>query len=126
VFSHASKDSPRQDGLEFRPGASDDGTIARGEIASMDVLPWHPEGALVLMGCNTGNLGTRGWCPASAFAARQKVRTLGQTGYSYFSKRWSSYDESSPADRNICLWAYKRGKNSTLGNGSRMPGRVYT
>jgi hypothetical protein len=111
--------------LEFRPSPADDGTLSRTEISGLKVLPWHDDGALVLTGCNTGVVGKRGWCPASVFAARQKVRTLGQLGYAYFSKSWSSYETIGSFDKRICLWAFKRRRNGMLGDGARMAGRVY-
>jgi len=126
VFSHASKDDSPNGGLEFKPTPGDDGTLSRGEISSLEVLPWHESGALVLTGCNTGALGKRRWCPAAAFAARQKIRTLGQPGYAYFSRRWTQYEAINAADRDLCLWAYRRRRNGMFGDGSRMPGQVFT
>ena len=125
VFSHASKNGAAN-GLEFRPAPGDDGTLSHGEISGLEVLPWHEDGALVLTGCNSGATGTRGWSPAAAFATRQGVRTLGQTGYAYFSRRWTQYEEIRSTDRDLCLWAFRRRRNGMFGDGARMPGRVCT
>jgi hypothetical protein len=125
VLSHASKQTDSNDGLEFVKDDTDDGTLKQGEISALDKLPWSTHGYLLLCGCNTGLAGARGWTPAQAFAARQGVPTLGQNGYAYFSKDWSSYTEKSAGDTKISLWAYQRGKNGMLGSGCRLLGRVF-
>jgi hypothetical protein len=125
LFTHASKGSS-EDGLEFKKSEQDDGTLTQKEIASLQKLPWDPEmGYLILSGCNTGKSGKRGWTPAEKFATNQKVLTVGQDGYGYFSKNWTSYSETSGSDSNIALWAYRRGKNSLMGNGGRVPGVIF-
>jgi hypothetical protein len=89
-------------------------------------MPWNPDGYLILSGCNTGLLGAkRTWCPAMEFAQHQGVRTLGQTGYSYFSSNWGSHTTATPTHTNITLRAYKRGRNGALGSGLRMKGKVF-
>jgi hypothetical protein len=80
---------------------------------------------LILSGCNTGLINDRRWAPAHSFALGQGVPTVGQDGYAYFSNRWSSYNEKSAADSQICLWAYARGQNGFLGGGGRVSGIVY-
>jgi hypothetical protein len=126
VFSHASKQAAGNDGLEFKSSDSHDGTLKPDEIRSLPVLPWASDGYLVLTGCNTGNGGDRSWTPAEVFCRSQHVITVGQTGYAYFSKTWSSYTEKLASDSNISLWAYKRGKNGMLGNGNRMDAAVFS
>lgn len=126
IFSHASKQDDSQDGLEFLSGVGNDGTLKKSEIDGLVKLPWSRFGYLILTGCNTGLVNERSWAPARAFAQRQGVPTLGQTGYAYFSTDWDTYKQKSPADKHICLWAYKRGKNGMFGDGKRMPGSVFT
>ncbi|HEX5658678.1 MAG TPA: hypothetical protein VFX59_15860 [Polyangiales bacterium] len=122
LLTHATKDATGQDGLEFKPVAGD-GTLTQTDIAGLAKMPWSSDGALILAGCNTGLTGDgRTWTPAGEFAKGQKVRTLGQAGYAYFSKVWSSYTTQAKTDPNIALWAYKRGKNATVGDGSRLKG----
>jgi hypothetical protein len=125
VFSHASLDSS-QDGLEFRKDANEDGTISKGELASLPKLQWVPGGTLVLHGCNSGVTGDRGWTPAEVLAKSQGVPTTGQTGYAYFSQQYGSYLEWHPSYSVVYLWAYKRRLNSMFGDGTRMPGKVFT
>lgn len=123
VLSHSSK-SGTTDGLEFA-SVGGDGTITQSDIRSLDRMPWDRNGYLILSGCNSGLTGGRSWAPAKEFAMKQRVRTLGQTGYAYFSKVWTTYFETTPADPSIALWAYARGKNGALGNGERKPGAVF-
>ena len=124
VLSHASKDTS-QDGLEFASVRSD-GTISQPDIKALDAMPWDKSGYLILSGCNTGLLGAkRSWCPAQEFAQKQGVRTLGQTGYAYFSSNLDRYATATTGHTSIALWAYKRGKNGVVGSGSRMHGRVF-
>ena len=125
LLTHASKQTNDNDGLEFQPGMDDDGTLKQVEISNLKKLPWSEYGYLLLTGCNTGLIGTRGWAPAKTFALNQGVLTLGQAGYGYFSTNWSSYNEIGPSDTNICLWAYRRGKNGAFGSGVRIPGIMY-
>ncbi len=125
IFSHASKQENQQDGLEFIQGSQNDGTVKQSEILSLARLNWSEYGYLILSGCNTGLINDRGWAPAKAFAFKQKIPTLGQAGYAYFSNNWASYSEKNPSDTNICLWAFKRGKNGALGNGIRMPAKIF-
>ena len=120
LLTHASKQDDNQDGLEFDPG-----TLTEGEIKALAKLPWSEYGYLVLSSCNSGLIGQRSWTPAGAFATGQGVPTVGQAGYGYFSTQWASYKEKSASDRKISLWAYKRGRNSMLGDGSRMLGIVF-
>lgn len=86
IFSHASKQEDSEDGLEFISGGLNDGTLKKTEIKGLVKLPWSEYGYLILSGCNTGLVNKRGWAPASAFAFKQGVPTLGQIGYAYFSK----------------------------------------
>ena len=125
VFSHASKQIDRNDGLEML-GREDDGTLKGPEILALPKLPWADSGAyLVLTGCNTGMQGKRGWAPASAFAQGQGVPTLGQAGFAYFSKLWPRYLQKSPGESRIVLWAYRRARNSLGGSGARIPGVLF-
>jgi hypothetical protein len=120
IFSHASKGSSN-DGLEFRAASDEDGTLSRSEIAALPKLNWHPEGELILAGCNTGVAGKRGWTPAGLFAKNQGVKTLGQAGYAYFSRISHSYSKIDATSQTVYLRAYKRGRNGAFGNGARMP-----
>ncbi|MBI4905195.1 MAG: carboxypeptidase regulatory-like domain-containing protein [Acidobacteria bacterium] len=124
IFSHASK-GDKQDGLEFMGGGGEDGTVSQKEMISLAKLNWSATGRLVLHGCNTGLSGGRGWTPAGAFAKTQGVPTTGQTGYAYFSRQWTTYDEIDATCTGIYLWAYSRGKNGALGSGARMEGAVF-
>ncbi len=124
LLTHASKDPNGGNGLEFMP-VSGDGTITQADIAALAKMPWSSDAALILAGCNTGLTGSgRSWSPAAEFAKAQKVRTLGQSGYAYFSKVWASYTSQVKTDTNIALWAYQRGKNAPAGDGSRLKGVV--
>ncbi|MBN2441056.1 MAG: N-acetylmuramoyl-L-alanine amidase [Spirochaetales bacterium] len=127
LLTHASKSSGSgTDGLEFKKSTSDDGTLHVREMVLLDRLPWHQEkGLLLLCGCNTGLMEKRGWSPAQIFAVDQKVKTIGQSGYAYFSQNRNSYVEIMSASTHIHLWAYRRGKNGTFGDGSRMDGIPY-
>jgi len=126
IFSHAST-WYSNDGLEFASTQNrviervPDGTLSRSEIAALPKLNWHPEGELILAGCNTGVVGKRGWTPAEVFAKSQGVKTLGQAGYSSFSRIGHSYAEIDATSQTVYLRAYKRGKNGAFGNGARMP-----
>ena len=124
VASHASKGSPN-DGLEFRRGESDDGTLSQSEALALPKLPWAADGQLTLTGCNTGLAGTRGWTPASVFARGQGVKTVGMAGYGYFSTNKCTYSEISPNSQTVYLWAYKRARNGMFGGGERMPGITF-
>jgi lysozyme family protein len=126
LFTHASKQSDQQDGLEFSSLDGTSGTLKREDITALKKLPWASNSAqLVIFGCNTGLRGTRGWCPAEHFAQTQAVTTIGETGYSYFSKSQSSYEVQSASDNTIYLHAYKRGKNGALGDGSLIATKTY-
>lgn len=128
IFSHASKQENGEDGLEFvRSGSQNEyHTLTRDEIIQLRKLPWAVnDGCLILAGCNTGRTDKRGWCPAQTFALHHRVITLGQNGYSYFSKQWQSYEETNPVNTGIFLWAYKRGKNGMVGDGTRILATVY-
>ncbi len=120
LFTHASK-GDTEDGLEFT-SQQPDGTLGQSELALLPKLNWETEGKLVLHGCNTGLKGTRGWAPAEELAKGQGVKTVGQSGYSYFSRDSSVYQEIDAASVKVYLWAYRRGKNGALGNGLQMQG----
>ncbi|MBL8232575.1 MAG: carboxypeptidase regulatory-like domain-containing protein [Bryobacterales bacterium] len=124
VFSHASK-GEGEDGLEFKGGGGEDGTISKGELQSLPSLPWLPGAQLILHGCNTGVAAARGWTPAEVLAKSQKVRTVGQAGYAYFSQSYSTYVEWTNSSTVVYLWAYKRGKNGMIGGGARMEGKEF-
>jgi hypothetical protein len=121
VFSHASKQTDNQDGIEFSngPGGS---TLKKEEIEGLDVLPWRWDNlpSIYLHGCNSGLIGTRGWCPAQTFARRQGVRAGGQTGFAYFSSTRDSYQAITRSDTEVYLEAYRRRRNGFLGDGARM------
>jgi hypothetical protein len=123
LFTHASK-GDTEDGLEFIR-QQPDGTLGQSELALLPKLNWETEGRLVLHGCNTGLKGTRGWAPAEELAKGQGVKTVGQSGYSYFSRDSSRYLEIDAASGKVYLWAYRRGKNGALGDGLQMQGVEY-
>jgi len=129
LLTHASKGSS-EDGLEFRRGGGDDGTLTKEDIEDLPAVNWDSgEGRLTLAGCNTGLAEDRGWTPAEIFAKSQGVPTEGQTGYAYFSDSSSDYDEideDGTTSTTIYLWAFERGKNGAFGDGGRMPGRTFT
>lgn len=119
IFSHASK-GDEVDGLEFVVHPSE--TLSRQEIERLPRLPWDSEGSLVLHGCNTGLVGEqRGWCPASAFASSQRVRTLGQAGFSFFSAVPDEYQRITRETPAVYLWAYHHSHNAPgIGNKARI------
>ncbi len=130
LFTHATKQTDEKDGLEFKPTGSD-GTLTRGEIRSLPKLNWDDKnGLLVLRGCNTGLsgshlfglIGKRNWTPAREFAKSQKVKTIGQAGFSYFSQNENKHVEINQGSKQVYLWAYECTKNVPLGWGLRMDG----
>lgn len=126
IFSHASWQSDGRDGLEFQATIDHDGTLMCAEIPCLPILPWAEDGYLVLTGCNTGNARSRDWSPAELFARHQRVTTLGQTGFSYFSKSWGTHSRNwLPASKHIALWAYRRKHNDEDGDGARMEGAIF-
>jgi len=125
LFTHASK--PGNSGLEFAhaPGAGD-GTISKAEMSALAVLPWRKSGKLFLHGCNTGLTGEkRSWTPAQVFADRQRVRTSGTLGYSYFSTSRERYIKIDDKSEAIYLLPFRRGKNGMFGNGAAIPTRTF-
>jgi hypothetical protein len=126
IFSHATLQSDGRDGLELGANLDHDGTLKRDEIPCLPVLPWAKDGYLVLTGCNTGNAQARDWSPAELFARHQRVMTLGQTGFSTFSKSWCTHRRNwLPAREHIALWAYRRTDNDEEGDGARMEGAIF-
>jgi hypothetical protein len=115
ILTHSSKQDDRNDGLEFsEPEDSiEDGTLHHSEIVALKRLPWAKNGFLILSGCNTGLAMKRKWAPAFSFALIQRVPTVGQAGYAYFSTSWSTYGRTSAGSKETCLWAYKRSGNSS-------------
>jgi len=128
IFSHASKTGEgAQNGLEFKKDTSEDGTIKKNEIESLAPLDWDSnQGYLILSGCNSGLAGNRNWTPAEVFARTQKVRTLGQSGYAYFSSSRDSYVEIDASSDVVYLWAFKRRRNGWSGSGQKMEGVTFT
>ena len=134
VFSHSSKTDGGNDGLEFlstrnaRNEVLEDGTISYSEISELEKLRWSPNANLVLHGCNTGLRGTSVQSIADVFAIRQeKCRVHGQKGWAYFSRKEAVYERTSPADKEIYLWAFSRGNNSYVGNvigGEKIPALI--
>jgi hypothetical protein len=113
----------------------DDGTLTQKDIGKLWKLKWDKNAKLYLHGCNTGNKGERGWCPAEEFSKTQKVTAYGEPGYSYFSTSPDSYstineDELGGSDDPVYLHAYDRGQNN-YGNFwssqiDRIPRTVYS
>jgi len=125
VFTHASKPTGEDSGLEFYPSPGNDATLKRAEMASLEKLPWAVDARLDLRGCNTGSTGTRrNWSPASEMAASQGVTTLGQMGYSYFSSSREKYQPLESTSKNAYLWAYERRKNGLTGDDRQIPAKV--
>lgn len=132
IFSHASKDGDSiPDGLEFKRGVSatvgsDDGTLEDFEIRALSRLNWRASAWLVLSSCNTGSL-RDGWAPAKSFAESQKVDTIGQAGYAYFSTKKDRYEKIDGSSETVYLWAYQRMRNALflMGSGDRMSGKWY-
>ena len=106
----------------------EDGTISYSEISELEKLRWSPNANLVLHGCNTGLRGTSVQSIADVFAIRQeKCRVHGQKGWAYFSRNEAVYERTSPADKEIYLWAFSRGNNSYVGNvigGEKIPALI--
>ena len=125
ILTHASKQTDQNDGLEMKSDLGNDGTLRQFEICHLEKLPWAKEGYLLLDGCNTGLVGGRGWAPANDFALTQRVLTIGQAGYAYFSSSWNTYSEKSDNSSEVCLWAFRRGKNDAFGNGERVLGKSF-
>lgn len=128
LFTHASKQLDGRDGLEFKSNKTDNGTLTREEITSLPKLNWDEQnGLLVLHGCNTGLIGGRSWAPAQEFAKSQKIKTEGQSGFSYFSQSDKQYIEIYQENIEVYLWAFKRGRNTSWlsGDGKRMDGITY-
>lgn len=132
LFTHASIDSKHYDGLEFR-----DGTFRREDIHSLEPLPWDPHGVLTLTGCNTGNSHRddhqdHAWCPAREFCNRQRITTIGQYGYAYFSTTkmaWSVFDAQTYKAGPLYLWTYHRKRNvkwHELETNNRITGIVFS
>lgn len=122
VFSHASKQMDDLDGLEFADGPGGT-TLTQADIQSLPRLPWsqnHEFNGIYLHGCNTGLIGQRGWCPADAFAKSQGVTAYGEKGFAYFSKNRETYQEISPSDTEVHLYAYNRMRNNPTGDGRVM------
>ena len=127
VFSHASKEpgSRGEEGIECRLLATD-GTITKAEIEALPRLNWDTRGVLILAGCNTGLKGKRGWSPAESFANTQKVKTIGQAGFAFFSEDPSVHKTISASSAKVYLWAFERRQNvKGWGSDKRMPGITY-
>ncbi len=109
IYTHSSLHGS-ETGLEFQRSANGV-TLTEPEIRALPPLPWHPDGRLVLHSCNSG-VDRDGWSPAKAFGRGQRVRTIGQTGFAFFSQeesKWVEIDQSSPV---VFLRAYYHGRNA--------------
>lgn len=138
LFTHASMGGPYPGGGEggiemagldrLSRTCPTDITIENAQIGRMTQLPWAPNAFLLLCGCNTGIAAAAGHAPvAQTFALRQGVRTIGQMGFSSFSMRWAYYRRTDPSTREICLWAYARGRNRfpLFATDARIEGRLF-
>jgi hypothetical protein len=140
ILTHAEaggrSSSGREGGLEFTPHdpyariCELDITVQNAQIGRLTRLPWARHGFLVLCGCNTANPAQPGETPvAQTFALRQGVPTLGQVGFSSFSTTWDTLTRTTPASREICLWAYGGLRNMLAwgqsATGRRLPARVF-
>lgn len=126
VFTHASKPTGERSGLEFAPVNGADATLRRDEMESLEKMPWASYARLDMRGCNTGMTGERrAWSIAEVMAESQRVLTIGQMGYSYFSASRSEYVEINEQTLNVYLWAYHRKKNDHFGDGSMIPAKIY-
>jgi hypothetical protein len=120
IYSHASKQNDDLDGLEFANGPGG-ATLTQSDILALPRLPWYQGGFMYLFACNSGLVGTRGWCPAQAFLNGQGLRQAnGEAGFAYFSKDSETYVEVSSTDQQIYLHAYRRMRNGPLGDGGRI------
>lgn len=128
MFSHASKSQGgERNGLEFKKDSDQDGTVMRTELESLAPLDWDSQqGYLILSGCNSGLAGSRNWAPAEILARSQKVRTTGQSGYAYFSTNPKRYSEIDNNSTTVYLWAFRRGRNGFMSDGSRMEVVTFT
>ncbi|MCC7428442.1 MAG: hypothetical protein IT557_16230 [Alphaproteobacteria bacterium] len=132
ILSHASYGA--YGGLELSPTddarmiCTADITLDWAAVSGLDRLNWASSAFLILNGCNTGVADpNRRMSLADMFARRQRVATLGMTGYSSFSERWSYYRRITARSRPISLWAYSRGRNSFfpgLGSDQRLEAAV--
>ena len=132
IFSHASTTISSQGlilntGLEFGVDPSGKGlenTVSKEAIERLAVLPWDKAGSLELFGCNTGVKRPpllNDWCPADAFAKRQRVTTWGEAGFAYFSRSKDKYVRIVGNDPQVYLHAYNRYIRGILGDGKRKP-----
>jgi hypothetical protein len=125
LLTHAFKDPDAEtsttssEGLAFKGSA-----LTHQEIVGLQKLNWATSGFLILSGCNAANVGSRQWAPAHSFALIQRVPTVGNVGYSYFSTQWGVYSRFN-GEATVGLWAYRRKSNGLLGNGERMAGIVF-
>jgi hypothetical protein len=129
LLVHASYDNdPKtKDGLEFKADTINDGTLTKQEIGLLPKLYWiKNEGVLYITGCNTSIARDNPpWSPAEEFCKSQGVTTVGQSGYAYFSKVKSKYIRIDNTSQDVYLWAFMRGKNGILGNGSKIDGHTF-
>jgi hypothetical protein len=129
LYTHASL-GERIDGLEFSPsftntGAlSEDGTVSHEELEALPKILWTKNSKIVLYGCNTGNTssvyGKKKSVATVLHDAQKPLQTLAQDGYAYFSTDKNKYIRAIGTPDKLYLWAYKRGKNSLVGNGDAL------
>jgi len=102
-------------GLEFLGG-----TLNQQEIEALEKLPWASGARLHVVGCNTGAAGdelppgvqaARQWVPAQVFARAQRVTTLGEAGYAYFSLEPDRYVPNDGRSEVLYLGAFARRRN---------------
>jgi hypothetical protein len=121
--------------------------ITISELRAFPALKFTSTGRLIIQACNSGvqkveyekekiilytrygpqtyqvdtdRVKVRYACVAEALSVLQPIPVVGQMGYSYFSKKISSYVKiKDGVDEDFYLWAYHRGKNvESLGFGS--------
>ena len=117
-------------GLEFADGPGDPNkTLDKEALRALPVLPWsRPSGVLELHGCNSGVMrGITLWAPAQLLAHTQSVTTIGEAGWSYFSKYPEVFYPIDRTSTRVYLHAYPTGRNTgvSITGGNRLTPFVF-
>lgn len=87
-------------------------TLTRAEIHTLK-KPKHATFSMIwLFGCNTGQKGRRGWCPAEEFNIAHDMTAYGMNGFATFSSRIDKYEEIDASTRDVYLLAFDRRRNA--------------
>ena len=87
-------------------------SLSARQIVELPQLNWSDSGRVVAHGCNSGIWDANGDSVAGSFANGQKVRALGQTGFSQFSEsasRRTIFSRVGPDSKTVYLWSYGDG-----------------